>query len=166
MGGLNEFIEENQGNLTEEDEGILLWATLATAYAIDIFVVRLEQQITQLRQSGLTDTGIAESLRRDLGGRGRIFGELDNSIRRGIISGVMQGSRLGQDRIYGNNLMKWVTVGSPKLCDDCKSRIGQVATWEDWVGMGLPATGWSRCREFCYCQLIPSDIPMPDRLEI
>ena len=162
MGELNDFIEENQGDLTEEDESIILWATLATAFAIDIFATRIEQQIALLGQAGVSNAGVADALRGDLLSRGRIFGELDNSIRRGIISGVMQGSRLGQDKVYGNNLMRWVTVGSPKICPDCETRIGQVSTWEEWAAIGLPATGWSRCREFCYCQLIPSNIPMPD----
>ena len=166
MGELNDFIEENQGDLTEEDESIILWATLATAFAIDIFATRIEQQIALLGQAGVSNAGIANALRGDLLSRGRIFGELDNSIRRGIISGVMQGSRLGQDKVYGNNLMRWVTVGSPKICPDCEDRIGNIQSWDEWESVGLPASGFSVCKEFCYCQLIPAEISMPSALRL
>ena len=118
---INEIIEENQGNLEEEDEITILWATLGVGFAIDVFVSRIEQQINIFRQAGMSDAGIIESLRADLDNRGRIFGEFANSIRRGVVSGIMQGSRLGQDRVYGNQLMQWISVGTPKICEDCES---------------------------------------------
>ncbi len=163
---IDEIIEENQENLEEEDENTILWATLGIGFAIDVFVSRVEQQINIFRQAGISDIGIVESLGRDLQDRGRIFGEYSNSIRRGIVSGIMQGSRLGQDRVYGNQLMQWVSVGSPKICDDCNGRIGQISTYQDWISAGLPATGWSVCREFCYCQLIPDGVEIDTRIEI
>jgi hypothetical protein len=163
---IDEIIEENQGNLEEEDENTILWATLGIGFAIDVFVSRIEQQINIFRQAGMSDAGIIESLGGDLNNRGRIFGEFANSIRRGVVSGIMQGSRLGQDKIYGNQLMQWISVGTPKICDDCQARVGALDTYQNWIASGLPATGWSLCREFCYCQLIPDGVEMDSRIEI
>ena len=163
---IDEIIEENQNKLEEEDENTLLWATLGVGFAIDVFVSRIEQQINVFRQSGMSDTGIIASLSGDLQTNGRIFGEFSHSIRRGIVSGIMQGSRLGQDRVYGNQLMQWISVGTPKICEDCESRVGEIETYQAWIAAGLPATGWSLCREFCYCQLIPSEVEMESRVQI
>ena len=163
---INEIIEENQKDLEREDEETLLWATLGVGFAIDVFVSRVEQQINVFRQAGLSDSAIIESLRSDLQSNGRIFGEYGNSIRRGIVSGIMQGSRLGQDRVYGNQLMQWISVGTPRICSDCESRVGEISTYQDWIAAGLPATGWSLCREFCYCQLVPEDVEIEPRVQI
>jgi len=163
---INESIEENQENLEEEDENTLLWATLGVGFAIDVFVSRVEQQINIFRQAGISDQSIIESLGGDLRTNGRIFGEFSSSIRRGIISGVMQGSRLGQDKVYGNQLMQWVSVGTPRICVDCESRVGRIESYQEWISAGLPATGWSICREFCYCQLMPESIDIDKRIEI
>ena len=163
---LNEILEENKENIEEEDENTLLWATLGVGFGIDIFVSRVEQQINILRQAGLGDTGIIESLRTDVLNNGRIFGECGHSIKRGIVSGVMQGSRIGQDKVYGNQLMQWISVGTPKICEDCEKRVGEIRSFQEWLDLGLPATGWSICREFCYCQLIPENIDMEQRIEI
>ena len=164
--GLNELLEKNEGSLEEEDTNTLLWATLGVGFGIDIFVSRVEQQINILRQGGLGDSGIIESLRTDLLSNGRIFGEFGHSIKRGVVSGIMQGSRIGQDRVYGNQLMQWISVGTPKICSDCESRVGEVRNFQEWLDSGLPATGWSICREFCYCQLIPDNIEIEQRVEI
>ena len=79
----------------------------------------------------------------------------------------MQGFRIGQDNVYGDSVnFRWVSVGSPRICDDCASRVGQVDTWENWQAEGLPGSGFSVCKENCYCQLIPEDIPIDDKVII
>ena len=67
---LNEILEENQGNIEEEDNQTLLWATLGVGFAIDVFVSRVEQQTNILRQAGLGDSAVIESLKTDLSGNG------------------------------------------------------------------------------------------------
>ena len=162
-----ENIEEAREALEQEDENILLWAALGTAAAVDIFTARIKSEIRRLRQANIGDAEIIRILGDDLSNRGRIFGEFANNIRRGIVSGIMQGARVGQDNIYGDRLkFRWVSVGSSKICADCKDRIGRVETWEAWETIGLPATGFSVCKEFCYCQLIPEDIEIDDRVVI
>ena len=162
-----ENIEEATANLTEEDERLLLWSAIGAAAAVDIFTARIESEILRLRQANVGDAEIARILRDDLASRGRIFGEYANNLRRGVVSGVMQGARFGQDTVYSDSVrFRWVSVGSSKICVDCQSRIGRVETWEAWEAIGLPATGFSICKEFCYCQLVPEDIEIDDRVVI
>ena len=162
-----ETIEEATANLEEEDENILLWSAIGATAAVDIFVARIESEILKLRQANIGDAEIIRILGDDLATRGRIFGEFGNNLRRGIVSGIMQGARVGQDAIYGDRLkFRWVSVGSSKICVDCQARIGQVETWETWESLGLPATGFSVCKEFCYCQLMPVDVEIDDSVVI
>ena len=159
--------EQNTQNLKEEDENILLWATLGISFGIDVFVTKLEREISLLRNAGISEAAIVDILRNDLATGGRIFGEFRNTIKRGIISATMHASRIGQDRVYGDSVaMQWVSVGTPKICVDCADRIGEVRSWDEWELNGLPASGFSVCKEFCYCQIIPSSIPMPSSLQL
>ena len=159
------FEEEIEEPLEEDDENILLWATLGLSFGIEVFTTRIEREIAVLRNAGISERAIVAILRNDLATHGRIFGEFRNTIKRGIVSATMQASRLGQDRVYGDRMMfRWVSVGTPKICPDCDARIGQVKSWEEWESLGLPASGFSVCKEFCYCQLVPEEIPMPASL--
>ena len=159
--------EQNTQTLEEEDEDILLWATLGISFAIDIFATEIEREIALLRNAGIRNDEILRILGNDLSTNGRIFGRLRNNIKRGIVSAVMHASRLGSDRVYGDNVMlQWVSVGTPKICVDCTRRIGHVKTWAEWEALGLPASGFSVCKEFCYCQLVPADVPMPASLSV
>ena len=159
--------EQNQENLKEEDENILLWATLGISFGIDIFLTRLEREIAILRKAGITESAIVNILGNDLATNGRIFGEFRNTIKRGIVSAIMQASRVGADRVYGDSVMlRWVSVGTPKICIDCTERVGEIRTWAEWQSLGFPASGFSVCKEYCYCQLVPEDVPMPASLSV
>ena len=162
-----ELTEEITENIEEEDENILLWATLGISLGIDIFLTRIEREVALLRNAGITEAAILDILGSDLATGGRIFGEFRNTIKRGVVSSVMQASRIGQDRIYGDSvMMRWVSVGTPKICVDCSERIGEIRSWEEWESLGLPASGFSVCKEFCYCQLVPESVPMPSSLRL
>ena len=163
----DELTEEITQNLEEEDENILLWATLGISFGIDIFVTRIEREIALLRNAGISEAAIVNILGNDLAAGGRIFGEFRNTVKRGIVSATMHASRLGQDRVYGDSVaMQWVSVGSPRICVDCEDRIGLIKSWDEWEALGLPASGFSVCKEFCYCQLIPASISMPAALRL
>ena len=152
-------LEEILNEATEEDEATINYAILATAYYASIFVERIEQEIRLLRGAGMSDTGIVTTLTNDFSSNGRIFGEYSRSIKRGIVLGIMQGFRVGQDAIYGDSVkMRWVSVGSPRICPDCEERIDRILSWDEWQSEGLPATGFSVCKENCYCQIIPENV--------
>ena len=162
-----ETTEEITQNLEEEDENILLWATLGISFGIDIFLTRIEREIALFRNAGISEAAIIDILGNDFANNGRIFGEFRNTIKRGIVSSVMQASRMGQDRVYGDRMkFRWISVGTPKICVDCTPRIGQVKSWEEWESLGLPASGFSVCKEFCYCQLVPEEVEMPSSLRL
>ena len=163
----DETTEEITQSIEEEDENILLWATLGVSFGIDIFLTRLEREIALLRNAGISESAIVDILGNDFATNGRIFGEFRNTVKRGVVSSVMQASRIGQDRVYGDSVnMRWVSVGTPKICVDCSSRIGEIRSWNEWEALGLPASGFSVCKEFCYCQLVPESVPMPASLSL
>ena len=160
---LNE--ETNTQALKESDEEIILWVTLGISYAIDVFATEIEREIAILRNAGIGNQGIADTIRNDLLTNGRVFGKFSNNIKRGIVSGVMQANRIGQSEVYGDSVnFRWVSVGSPKICIDCADRIDEVATFEQWQAIGLPATGFSVCKEFCYCQLVEESVEIDGKV--
>ncbi len=152
----------DERKLDDKDREILLWVALGLSYDVRIFAERLGQEIERLTRSGISEQSIIGILSADLNRKGRIFGELRNSIKRGIVGGINQAFRRSGE--MGQKL-RWVTV-SKNVCPDCESRAGQVDTWEGWEAVGMPASGWSVCKEYCYCQLIPEDIEIDDRIRL
>ena len=143
----------------EQENNALLWSALGLSFGIDVFVSRIDREIELLGGAGMSDLAIIGALAGDLATNGRIFGEFRNAIKSSIVYGIMQGFRVGQDNIYGNNVnFRWVSVGSPRICNDCQSRIDTVLTWDQWQEQGLPASGFSVCKENCFCQLIPENV--------
>lgn len=151
-----------QGNLDDKDREILLWVALGLSFDVRIFSERFNQEIARLRRAGVNEQSIIGVLSTDLSSQGRIFGEFRNSIKRGIIGGINQAFRRAGN--MGQKL-RWVAV-SKNICPDCKERAGQVDSWEGWEARGMPSSGWSLCKEYCYCQLIPEDIETDDIIKI
>ena len=151
-----------QETLDAKDTEILLLAAFVLSYDVQIFADRLRQEIERLTRNGVSEQSIIGILDTDLKSRGRIFGELSNSIKRGVVGGINQAFRRAGD--VGNKL-KWVSI-SKNICDDCSSRAGALDTWDGWGGRGMPGSGWSVCKEYCYCQLIPEEIEIEDNLTI
>jgi|TARA_R110002051_G_scaffold246446_2_gene306140 hypothetical protein len=152
----------DQGELDDKDREILLWVALGLSYDVRIFSERLKQEIERLTRSGVSEQSIVGVLGADFRGKGRIFGELSNSIKRGVVGGINQAFRRSGE--MGRKL-RWITV-SKNICPDCESRAGELDTWEGWESRGMPASGWSVCKEYCYCQLMPEDIEINDTIKI
>jgi len=148
--------------LDDKDREILLWIALGLSYDVRIFTERLRQEIERLTRSGVSEQSIIGVLGTDFRERGRIFGEFGNSIKRGVVGGIKQAFRRSGE--MGRKL-RWVTV-SKNVCPDCESRAGELDTWEGWESRGMPASGWSVCKEYCYCQLMPEDIEINDTIKI
>ena len=66
------FEEEIEEPLEEDDENILLWATLGLSFGIEVFTTRIEREITVLRNAGISERAIVDILRNDLATHGRI----------------------------------------------------------------------------------------------
>ena len=148
--------------LDDKDREILLWIALGLSYDVRIFSERLGQEIERLTRSGVSEQSIIGVLDTDFRGKGRIFGEFVRSVKRGVVGGINQAFRRSGE--MGRKL-RWITV-SKNVCPDCESRAGELDTWEGWESRGMPASGWSVCKEYCYCQLIPEDIEINDKLKI
>ena len=148
--------------LDDKDREILLWIALGLSYDVRIFSERLKQEIERLARSGVSEQSIIGVLSTDFRENGRIFGELSNSIKRGVVGGINQAFRRSGE--MGRKL-RWITV-SKNVCPDCESRAGELDTWEGWESRGMPASGWSVCKEYCYCQLMAEDIEINDTIKI
>ena len=152
-------------DLPQDLQKILLWTTKRLSDSIKSFIREIDTEIGQLRESGISNAEISKIIKSDFDTRGRIFGRFLNSVKRGIVSGAMFANRSGQDSVYGDSLrFKWVSVGSPRICVDCKGRIGVIKTWNKWESVGLPSSGFSVCKEYCYCQLVPANIDIDDKV--
>ena len=148
--------------LDDKDREILLWIALGLSYDVRIFSERLGQEIERLTRSGVSEQSIIGVLDTDFRSKGRIFGEFVRSVKRGVVGGINQAFRRSGE--MGRKL-RWITV-SKNVCPDCESRAGELDTWEGWESRGMPASGWSVCKEYCYCQLMPEDIEINDTIKI
>ena len=132
------------------------------SYDARIFSERLRQEIRRLNGSGISEQSIIGTLNEDFRVNGRIFGEFKNSIKRGLVGGINQAFRRTGE--VGEKL-RWIAVSS-NLCSDCASRAGDVDTWDGWMSRGMPGSGWSICKEFCYCQLVPDGMDIDNKLKL
>ena len=148
--------------LDDKDREILLWVALGLSYDVRIFSERLRQEVGRLTRSGVSEQSIIGVLDTDFRSKGRIFGEFVRSVKRGVVGGINQAFRRSGE--MGRKL-RWITV-SKNVCPDCESRAGELDTWEGWESRGMPASGWSVCKEYCYCQLMPEDIEINDTIKI
>ena len=87
----------NQEELEEEDQAIFAYAAFGISFAIDEFGAKIRSEIRKFRAAGIADSEIGRILASDLENGGRIFGSFRNSFKRGFVSRIMQGHRVGQD---------------------------------------------------------------------
>ena len=153
----------NEGTeLDERDRRLLTEIASGMSYDSRIFSQRIRQQIERLRRSGLNEQSIIGVLEQDFMSTGRIFGELRNSIKRGVVGGINQAFRRSGEMGEG---LRWIAV-SKNICDDCQSVAGEIDTWENWEQRGMPGSGWSICKDSCYCQLVPESMEIDDSIFI
>ena len=154
---INEILNEYEEGLEENDQNLIRLIALGVAFDIAVFTTRIERLVLTLRGTGVSDEALAGILAADLSTHGPIFGELRNSIVRGIVFGNNQFSRTGQIEVYGDSidLFRWVTIQGHRICDDCQGREGEIDTLDGWISRGMPGAGWSLCGGYCYCILVP-----------
>tara|TARA_R100000278_G_scaffold107758_1_gene84565 strand:- start:1006 stop:2400 length:1395 start_codon:yes stop_codon:yes gene_type:complete len=144
--------------LTPTAERVLLNSLDKMVFDARTFSNNIQKQITNLSGSGMNRSAIAESLNNDMKTGGRIFGQLKNDVKAGIVDGVQEVARLGQYDNYDldKGEFTWITVTGHKICPDCVEREGDKGTFNYHEEKGLPGSGWSVCRSYCYCVLDPS----------
>ena len=138
-------------------EAMLLGAIDSMVFNVENFATNLEQTVTQLTANGLQSEAILATLEADQVAQGRIFGQLRNDIKGNLAMATSHAGRLGQYQDFTrNDLFNWITVGGHRICADCESRpVANPQTYKAWEEAGLPGTGWSVCKGYCYCVLDP-----------
>ena len=154
-----EDILEQLDKLSPEQELLLLGIIEKATTQADIFELQIQQEISTMINNGMTNDAAEMVIKGELKKDGRLFNMLRNSIKAAIIEGVNQSSRLGQYEQYqlDQTEFTWVTVSGHRICDDCESRSKMSPrTFSEWADIGLPGSGWSLCKQYCYCVLDPS----------
>ena len=154
---INEILNEYEEEIEETDRELIRLIAVGIIFDVLVFKARIDKTVQLLRGSGMSEAGIGAILADDLSTHGAIFGELRNTLVRGIVFGNNQFSRIGQLEVYGDSIefYEWVTIEGHKICDDCAPREGEVDTLEGWMDRGMPGSGWSVCGGRCYCILVP-----------
>ena len=127
-------------------------------FDVEIFKTNIDKAVSTMVTNGMTDDNIRTVMRKDMLEGGRIFGQLRNDIKASVVVGINQSAKLGQYKNYDMDkmLFTWVTVGGHKVCPDCDARSGETKTWTEWEAEGIPGSGWSVCKGYCYCVLDPT----------
>ncbi len=149
------------------DEALLIEAEFAAAL--------LEREIGIMRASGLGEEAIKEVLDADFAAKGRIFGQIENATKAHVAGMLTEAAHSASQEVYidagVSDLRRWVVANLgpaaiAKPCPDCIGRQDRVETIEVWQAIGEPRSGWSVCRQHCYCQLEPVQVNIPGRIDI
>ncbi len=112
-------------------------------------------QIAEWVNSGFASGTINKLLHLALMGQGTGAFEVLKNIKSGLTSwiGVTTDKTFYTTQgIKNNTMMTWV-IESGNPCPDCIDRNGQVKTFQEWVGLGLPREGATICGAYCKCEL-------------
>jgi len=155
---LETVISEN--DVTQDDIDFLEFLFALTLFEVAIFTANINSFIERMDFEGLSQAQIELRIESQIVNKLGAFSILSTSTNDLIRFGIREASRLGMmsvyNEVYGDNAQyRWIVARGVKHCADCDGRQGEIHTFNDWVGLGLPATGWSRCNFRCYCILDP-----------
>lgn len=131
---------------------------------VEIFALTLQAEVNSMRRAGMADKSIYNSLLKDARENGRVFGQFNNKVKDVLYAGVQGASAIGERALYqseGVNLERWVwvtTVSPTGPCPDCAANEGMELSYNDWIDIGLPGSGWSVCKGACLCELRPAGL--------
>lgn len=118
----------------------------------------LEELITNMKATGMSNTAIRQTLLNDLNNNGQIFGAFKNKIKSSVKNGVEFASNQESKKVWldeGVQEFQWISVGDKSVCPDCEERHKEVGTMEFFDLLGQPKSGFSVCGSNCRCQVIP-----------
>ena len=148
---------EPQEQLDQDLEVLELVLAARVATASSITVLRLDEIINTMIQSGMSKESIREVLVSDLLEGGRIFGEYRNAIKNTTGQAITNASSQAEKFVYnkeGIERFRWITAGN-NVCPDCEDRAGGVESFKFWELAGLPRSGFSVCGANCNCRIVP-----------
>ena len=120
----------------------------------------LEGLVSSMRNSGMSNEAIKQTLINDLTSGGRLFGNFRNQIKNTVKNGVeMSGNNgsMGTFEDAGVTEYQWISVGDKSVCIDCEGRHKETGTKQYFETIGMPKSGFSICQQNCRCQVLPSD---------
>ena len=131
--------------------------------SIERTLAELSAWILSMQDLGMSDDVIKGLVETDLATGGRIFGEYKNAIKTDVSYGVNSAAIFAMQDEYkksGVEKFQWQledvgNIPSGKNCPDCESRADEIGTLDFWESVGLPQSGFSVCRDNCYCKLVP-----------
>ena len=158
------ILEGLNANLSPAIETLLTGIVDNMVYDVEVFNARIGQLEASMTSAGATTTAVETAIASDLATFGRMTGEFNNAIKNSITQGIMYSARQGEYENYdlGKQKFTWVTV-SGRVCKDCDGVGGMIKTFNEWEGHGLPGSGWSVCKGYCYCVLDPTDT-LPEKV--
>ena len=126
-------------------------------FDVNMFADEISKQTTLMLGNGMSVEQVNTILGQQLSSGTGPFGKLQNDTKSKVTETINQSSRKGQETQYSDkDKFAWVTVAGHKVCLDCEGRSGQIMTYGEWESEGLPGTGWSVCKGYCYCVLDPT----------
>ena len=152
----NDVLEAISGGIPEDVERLLFNKIDNLSFTASSFSNNINQQMSIMTSNGMSREAVAEVLKADMQQGGRIFGQLKNDVKEQVSGAINQSSKMGQNTKYSNyDKFMWVSVAGHRVCRDCASRAGSIRDYRVFERAGLPGTGWSVCKGFCYCILDP-----------
>ena len=150
-----------KGGLTPQVEAMIVGTIDQMVFNVNVFSEKINKTVVNMTNAGMNRQVITNTLNQDMKNGGQIFGELRNETRETLVGGINKSGALGQYETYLDNgiteesKFAWVTASGHKICIDCAGRGGVEKTFEQWESEGLPGSGWSVCRGYCYCVIDP-----------
>jgi len=117
---------------------------------------------------GVSPDILEEELLNDLLNDGRLFSDFRRQIKattNGIIKKASDSGQFAEDDEV-EVMYRWVAVSDKNVCPDCIERHGEVHTLDEWTSLGMPATGFTVCKDNCRCKLIIDTVVKIDPIKI
>lgn len=135
------------------------------ASAAEQATITIEDLVSRMSQSGMSQKAIFDQLISDLDNNGPLFGAFKNKVKSTVRDGIEINFNQSADQIFENagvQEYRWVAGSNGKPCPDCALRHGEVGTMQYFEAIGKPCSGFSVCGSACKCKLIPVDYTKED----
>lgn len=165
MAEINFFEDLNQFIIgLELDESVATELTLFAKNMIsssDVFKIKAKALIDDLKTRNVSEEEIINILLDDFDNDGELFGGLKRGLKKNSTSMLQNIDNSATQQAWleegFDEPETWVAV-LVATCQDCFPRHGVTLPHSVWIQRGLPASGFSVCKQNCQCQLFPRSV--------